>query len=603
MKIIKIILKTGFWVIISVSVIIMVGVKWLVDCWAHLTMEEVIFHLRVPLGGASRESVMNFLLHYGTLMVLLLAVTVALFVLLKRFRKTKWFYMTVPLVYAVLMILSVRSFDKKMGLFSYMRAQMIPSSFIEDNYADPGAVNLTFPEQKRNLIYIYLESMEVTYMDTENGGAFSANVIPELTELAKEGECFAGNDGKVNGSIALYGSTWTMGSMFSQSVGLPLKIEGVDHNYMRFQSSFYPDVKGIGDILQDEGYYNELLIGSKATFGGRKLFFTEHGNYDIFDYTFAKRTGLIPEDYKVWWGYEDEKLFEYAKTELTTLAKSEKPFNLTMLTVDTHYEDGYVCHNCGRVHDFGDQYSNVMACSSVQVSEFIDWIKEQDFYDNTTIVIAGDHPTMDKDFCENVEEGYNRKAFLTIINSAAEPEDEDKYREYSTMDLFPTTLAAMGVEIPGNKLGLGVNLYSTEETLIEKYGIDYCNKEMERRSKFMESLSTIRINGELISVISKRAEIEPVFTKSGLEINFSSKTNFGELEDFKVLEAEVLNEETDDEKTVVLDAYSSEENCYYNETPIKGYNEEDVQITVSLIDKYGNRYEIKDYGVEETTEE
>ena len=187
MKIIKIILKTGFWVIISVSVIIMVGVKWLVDCWTHLTMEEVIFHLRVPLGGASRESVMNFLLHYGTLMVLLLAVTVALFVLLKRFRKTKWFYMTVPLVYAVLMILSVRSFDKKMGLFSYMRAQMIPSSFIEDNYADPDAVKLTFPEQKRNLIYIYLESMEVTYMDTANGGAFSANVIPELTELAKEG--------------------------------------------------------------------------------------------------------------------------------------------------------------------------------------------------------------------------------------------------------------------------------------------------------------------------------------------------------------------------------------------------------------------------------
>ena len=42
-----------------------------------------------------------------------------------------------------------------------------------------------------------------------------------------------------------------------------------------------------------------------------------------------------------------------------------------------------------------------------QVKEFVDWIQQQDFYENTTIVIAGDHPTMDKDFCEDVDDDYD----------------------------------------------------------------------------------------------------------------------------------------------------------------------------------------------------
>ena len=58
------------------------------------------------------------------------------------------------------------------------------------------------------------------------------------------------------------------------------------------------------------------------------------------------------------------------------------PFNLTLLTVDTHYEDGYVCRLCDDT--FGDdQYANVMACSSKQIGAFLKWIREQDFYDNT----------------------------------------------------------------------------------------------------------------------------------------------------------------------------------------------------------------------------
>ena len=53
--------------------------------------------------------------------------------------------------------------------------------------------------------------------------------------------------------------------------------------------------------------------------------------------------------------------------------------------------------------------------------------------------------------------------------------------------MYPTTLAAMGVQIDGDKLALGANLFSDSETLGEKYGtIEALNSELAKRSSFYE---------------------------------------------------------------------------------------------------------------------
>ena len=375
-----------------------------------------------------------------------------------------------------------------MDVSNYMKGQSTYSTFIDDNYVDPSSVNITFPEQKRNLIYIFLESMEMTYADKENGGAFKQNVIPELTQLAQENEDFSGKSNKLNGGYSMPGTTWTMGAMFGQTSGLPLNTS-IDGNGMDTQDTFFPGITTLGDILQNEGYSQTLLIGSEATFGGRKLYFKDHGQYDIMDYDYAHDNGLIPEDYKVCWGYEDEKLFGFAKEKLLELSQQDNPFNLTMLTVDTHFEDGYVCDICPDT--FGDnQYANVMACLSRQVKEFIDWVQQQDFAADTTIVISGDHPTMDSDFCDDVDKDYERRVYTTYINAGTEKQTNEK-RNYTTFDNFPTTLAAMGVEIEGDRLGLGTNLYSTQQTLTERFGIEKEEKELKRKSKLLNQMAQI----------------------------------------------------------------------------------------------------------------
>lgn len=112
-------------------------------------------------------------------------------------------------------------------------------------------------------------------------------------------------------------------------------------------------------------YQNILLLGSDSTFAGRKTYFQQHGNYQILDYNYVIENKWIPSYYRVWWGYEDKNLFENAKNVLTQAASSDKPFNLTMLTADTHFEDGYMSD------EYDNQYSNVIHYSDQLVNEFI----------------------------------------------------------------------------------------------------------------------------------------------------------------------------------------------------------------------------------------
>ena len=78
-----------------------------------------------------------------------------------------------------------------------------------------------------------------------------------------------------------------------------------------------------------------------------------------------------------------------------------------------------------------------------------------------------------------------RLAYNAFINAAAEPVQE-KNRLFTTLDFFPTTLAAMGVSIEGERLALGVNLFSDAPTLCEIYGYEELFAELNKRSNFYD---------------------------------------------------------------------------------------------------------------------
>ena len=141
----------------------------------------------------------------------------------------------------------------------------------------------------------------------------------------------------------------------------------------------------------------------------------------------------------------------------------------------------YVCPDCGTAQD--SQYGNVLSCSSAKINELLEWIKAQPFYENTTIVLSGDHLTMDPDFMKELDEEYVRTVYNCIINAPVKPVKE-KNRQFATFDMMPTTLAALGVQIEGDRLALGTNLFSDKLTLTEEYGFEMLDKELQKKSEF-----------------------------------------------------------------------------------------------------------------------
>ena len=322
--------------------------------------------------------------------------------------------------------------------------------------------------------------MESTYYSKELGGFFDENLILELSKLAQENISFSTKD-KLEGSYVLATTGYTTAAMVAYTMGIPLLIP-INGNTYGERVSFLPGACGIGEILENQGYNQMLMFGSDATFGGRKALFSQHGNYNIWDVNSAIEEGKIKQEDKVNWGIEDKDLIIYAKEKLSELANQDKPFSFTMLTVDTHHPNGWKCSDCE--NKFNNQYFDAIACSSKKITEFVKWIQSQPFYENTTIVISGDHLSMNvEDFEQINKSGYERRVINIFINSAVVPA-YTKYRDNSTFDLFPTTLASIGAKIEGNRLGLGTNLFSDEDTLVKKYGLETVNEELRKSSSF-----------------------------------------------------------------------------------------------------------------------
>lgn len=482
-------------VLVFIGLLLLKVAEWVPNSFGDIPFEQVIFHIMVPMKGTDTAVFDQFVTYCLPIPCLVSGLLLICFIL-KDWKLTcdikngefKYIRNNVLIIITSVACLFVYGFGivdcvHAIGFDEYFYNISHPSTIYEDYYVDSASVKYTFPEKKRNLIYIFLESMETTYEDKDNGGAFEESLIPELTLLANQNLTFDNNDKSNNGFLVPAMSGWTAAAMVGQTSGVPLNTPAGANGYLS-DTSFLPGAYTLGDILAANGYQNELLLGSDAEFGGREYYFKLHGNYNIVDYNTAIENGWIDKDYRVWWGYEDLKLFDYAKIELTKLAESGQPFNFNMLTADTHFVGGYPCSECEDL--YGDQYSNVIRCSSKHVTELVKWIQEQDWYDNTTIVIAGDHKSMDNEWFKDIEDsGYNRKCYYTFINLAIMPTSQ-KSRKISTYDLFPTTVASLGITFDSDRLGLGTNLFSDTPTIVEKIGFKKMDKQITQHSNYYD---------------------------------------------------------------------------------------------------------------------
>ncbi len=510
-------------IFIILSVMLLYVLFWSKSVFGDVPFAQVIFHMMVPLEGADPATISSYFAGVIPIILVTLLVVSLPFIsdsklnkkfedwICKKFikknksennkenkeknnntvrkilRAIKEFYKVHLLSIAsaaLVMIIVVDIFG--FGIHTWIADRFHSSKIFENYYVDSKTAEIEFPEdgEKKNIIYILSESLEASFADTENGGCMDENLIPYLTMLAEENTHFSRED-NLAGATEVEGTGWTIAAMVAQMSGVPLMVPIGQNAYGNY-SEFLPGITTLGEVLEAEGYVNEIVIGSKSQFAGADTFFESHGNYKIFDYYSAIEAEYIDEDYYRFWGFEDNKLFEYAKEEIRQLESTGKPFNIMINSIDLHTPNGYVCTECQRVHghDKNDMYEDIINCQDRQIYEFVEWCKTQDFYEDTVIIISGDHLSMAPVVKEEyAPEDYERTTYHVIINSDVEPVNTS-YRDFTTMDLYPTILASIGCKIEGERLGIGTNLYSDKKTVMEEMGKETFMDEISKNSVY-----------------------------------------------------------------------------------------------------------------------
>lgn len=372
------------------------------------------------------------------------------------------------------------------------------STIYEEYYVSPEDVKITFPEGKNNLLVIYLESMEQNYKASSNGH----NYIPHLTELQEESHSFSSSSGA--GILPVNGAAFTLGALISSSSGItynfPTEYFSSGRNYdnlekstfrHRSESVFMNDAVVLGDILKSAGYYNEFICGTDADFAGRAEYYKRH-NYDkISDIK------ILTEEYSVekeivanFDAISDAYMYDILKERIKEAEEKEQPWHIDFLSVNTHQPNGYLCEFCSQ--EYESDIENAISCADKLIYNFIEWAKTQEWYDNTTIVILGDHPFMGKNpIIDDVE--AQRSTINIFINSKGAKNATEKPRDFCQLDMFPTFLGAIGAQIEGDRLGLGANLYSEEATLVERLNYEYVNSQLGMRSQMHNNKFRIEV--------------------------------------------------------------------------------------------------------------
>lgn len=469
--------------------------------FSNLKLDEIIFHLKVPLENASNnyfdmgvEYCLSKVIFIAILLLLInylinkITIEIDIKKINFKLNVSKIYLKSLKYILLVFIIFTFININKHFYVTTYIQNTLKNGKIYEEYYIKPSSVDITFPDKKKNLIYIYVESLETTDLSKKSGGARENSLLPNLENLLlKKNNINFSHSKNIGGFQTSHNTTWTLAAMVAQTAGIPVKVYGgVDFNTFENYEYFLKGTYTIGDVLEKNGYKNYFLMGSNKDFANRGIYLESHGNYKVYDFFSAVNDKKIPRDYDIeWWGFEDKKLYEYAKEQLLEISKNKEPFNYNILTVDTHPYGGYLDESC-EIDETLEKYHNVFKCADSMLGDFVSWLEKQDFYKDTTIVIVGDHLNQTTKFIyEYIDENYSRTSFNLFINANNETAC-NKNRIFTSMDLFPTTLAALGANIQGNRLALGTNLFSCEETLAEIKGLDNLNNELSLGSQFYD---------------------------------------------------------------------------------------------------------------------
>lgn len=303
-----------------------------------------------------------------------------------------------------------------------------------------------FESNRKNLVLLYLESVERTFLDEE----LFPGLTPNLAAFEKEALSFTD-------ITQVSGSSHTIAGIVSSQCGFPLFVStgsGADQ--------FLPGAKCVGDILNESGYALGFVGGAQLEFAGKGIFYKTHGFQSV-----EGRDELVPTlndpEYLSYWGLYDDSLLEIGMNRFDSMSSGADPYGLVLLTVDTHHPSGGHTASTCNDHEYQDgdnEYLNSIHCVDFLASEFIQHVKTSSGFENTVFVILSDHMARPNQATDILERGERRNLFM-VFGEGIETGEISK--PGNTLDIAPTLLKLLGADTKA--LGYGRSLLEPEPTL------------------------------------------------------------------------------------------------------------------------------------------
>jgi phosphoglycerol transferase MdoB-like AlkP superfamily enzyme len=314
----------------------------------------------------------------------------------------------------------------------------------------------------RNLIVIQLESIQNFLIDLEIDGT---PVMPNLSRLAKDHFYFSNMYQQI-------GQGNTSDSEFLVNTSLYIPPDGA-------ASQKYGDrvLPGLPRLLKEQGYETMTFHTNDIVFWNRDLLYPALGFDRAYDVQFFGETDLVA------FGASDEVLYAKTLQELKRVAAAGQPFYAMVISMSSHHP--YFLPEKKIRMELPEPFKGTLVgrylvaahYADYALGQFIDGLKESGLWDNSLVVIYGDHfglpiNSLDKKDLELLQQlngrAYDYAQMFNIPLVVAVP-GETEGRTFGQVgghvDLMPTICNLLGLRID-HVVHFGQDLLNHEHNLL-----------------------------------------------------------------------------------------------------------------------------------------
>ncbi|WP_281974990.1 LTA synthase family protein [Halobacillus litoralis] len=347
--------------------------------------------------------------------------------------------------------------------------ELVPAlNYLNEKKTEPNS-DMTGVAEGKNVIVLSLESTQTFVVDNKVNGK---ELTPYFNDLKEEGAYFSNFYHQVK-----QGRTSDSEFMLDNSLyGLNRGAAFFTHSGNEYEAT--------PEVLGEKGYTSSTMHANDETFWNRNVMYESLG----YDEYYSKKDYDVTEEKSFGWGYLDEYFFS---DSLDKMKEMDQPFYNKMITLTNHHpftlpEDKKFIEEGNTSSETLNRYFQTIRYQDEALKQFVEDFKKSDLYDDTILVIYGDHfgisenhqqamgEYLDKDI--NAYEQFQlQRVPLLMIGEGIEPQEHDTVG--GQIDLRPTIMNLLGVK-DENPVQFGQDLFSKDrrEMMITRDG-GFANEE------------------------------------------------------------------------------------------------------------------------------